>query len=82
MSYTIEFPATDPNRAVKAIEATKAYLGDKFTEVINLFTKAINAGEIENRRQVHLGMAFAGIRGYPVDAIIERYWPTLPAAEA
>ena len=79
MSYTIEYPATDPDRATKAIEATKAYLGDRFDGIISLFTQAIEAGEIATRQQAHLAMSFAGIQGYPVDALIERYWPTLPA---
>ncbi len=78
-SYTIEFPPSDPDRATKAIEATKAYLGDRFAGTIELFTQAIKAGEMTTRKHVHLGMSFAGIQGFPVDAIIERYWPTLPA---
>ena len=79
MTYTIEYPATDPDRAVKAIAGAESYLGDKFTEIIGLFTQGIEAGELTTRKQVRLGMAFAGIQGYPVEALIEKYWPSLPA---
>lgn len=80
MTYTIDFTDTDPKRkAARAIEATESYLGDKFTEIIGLFTQGIEAGELTTRKQVRLGMAFAGIQGYPVEAIIEKYWPSLPA---
>ncbi len=79
MTYTIEYPAADPNRAERALAAAESYLGDRFAGTIELFTRAIADGEVENRRQVRLGMSFAGIQGYPVEAIIEKYWPTLPA---
>lgn len=81
MTYTIEFTDVDPKRkAARAIEAAKDYLGeDRFTEVIGLFTGAIKAGEITTRKHVRLGMSFVGIQGYPVEALIEKYWPTLPA---
>lgn len=81
MSYTIEYPATDPNRAERALAAAEAYLGDKFPGTIELFTQAITDGEITTRQQVHFGMSFVGIQGYPVEAIIGKYWPSLPAAE-
>ena len=80
MTYTIDFSDSDPARkADRAIAAAEAYLGDKFTETIELFTRAITDGEITTRKHVRLGMSFVGIRGYPVEALIEKYWPSLPA---
>ena len=70
MPYTI---------AGRAIADAETYLGDRFTEVIEMFTQAIAAGEVTTQRQVRFVMAFVGIQGCPVDALIERYWPSLPA---
>ena len=77
MKYTIKF--SGDNKAKKAIKATQDYLGDRFASTIELFTQAIEAGEIATRQQAHLAMSFVGIQGYPVDALIEKYWPTLTA---
>ena len=80
MTYTIDFTDADPKRkADRAIKAAEAYLGDKFTEIIGLFARAITDGEVTTRRQVHLAMSFVGVQGFPVEAIIEKHWPTLPA---
>ena len=81
MSYTIDFSGSAPEqKAVQAIEAAKAYLGDKFfAELIRILSEGIAAGKIENRRQVHLAMSFVGVQGFPVEAIIDKYWPSLPA---
>jgi hypothetical protein len=80
MSYTIDFSDSDPKqKAARAIEAAEDYLGDKFSEIIGLFTLGIEKGELTTRKHVHIGMSLAGIQGYPVAAIIEKYWPTLPA---
>jgi hypothetical protein len=70
MTYTI---------AGRAIADAETYLGDRFTEIIGLFTQSINAGEITTRRQVRFVMSFVGIQGITVDAIIDKYWPSLPA---
>ena len=80
MSYTIDFTDSDTKRkADRAIKAAESYLGDKFEEIIGLFTQGIAAGEITTRKHVRLGMSFAGVQGYPVEAIIDKYWPSLPA---
>ena len=81
MAYTVDFSGVAPEqKAAQAIVAAKDYLGeDRFAEVIRILSESITAGEIENRRQVRLAMSFVGIRGYPVDAIIEEHWPGLPA---
>jgi hypothetical protein len=80
MKTTINYTDLPTDRkAAKAIEDTKAYLGDRFAEIIGMFTQAIEAGEITTRKHVHLAMSFAGIQGYPVDALIEKYWPSLTA---
>jgi hypothetical protein len=80
MKTTINYTDLPTGRkAAKAIEDTKAYLGDRFAEIIGMFTQAIEAGEITTRKHVHLAMSFAGIQGYPVDALIEKYWPSLTA---
>jgi hypothetical protein len=80
MSYTIDFTGlAQEQKATQAIAAAEAYLGDRFAGIIEMFTQAIEAGELTTRKHVHLGMSFAGVRGYPVEAIIEKYWPALPA---
>jgi hypothetical protein len=81
MSYTIDFAGhADPvAKRDAAVNAAKAYLGDRYTGIINAVTQAIDAGELTTRKQVHLAMSFAGIQGYPVDALTDTYWPSLPA---
>ena len=80
MKYTIKFTDTDQQRkAEKAIKAAQDYLGERFDQIIKLFTESIENGEITTRKQLHFAMSFAGIHGYPVDALIKRYWSTLPA---
>ncbi len=80
MKTTINYTNLPIDRkAVKAIEDTKAYLGDRFAEIIGMFTQAITDGEITTRQQAHLAMSFVGVEGYPVDAMIDSYWPTLTA---
>jgi len=80
MKYTINYTDLPAGRkAAKAIEDTKEYLGDKFAEIIGMFTAAIEEGELTTRKHVHLAMSFIGVQGYPVDAMIDSYWPTLTA---
>lgn len=82
MSYTIDFSRfTDPVAKREAgINAAQSYLGDQFPKVIELVTQSVKAGEFTTRKQVHFAMSFVGVQGYPVDALIEKYWPGLAAA--
>lgn len=80
MKATINYTDLPAGRkAAKAIEDVKSYLGDRFPEIIGLLTQAIEAGKIKTQNQMHLAMSFVGVQGYPVDALIEKYWPTLTA---
>lgn len=82
--YTINFSGyTDPvAKATKAIDAVKAYLGDLYPRVIESVTRSVKAGEFTSRKHIHFAMSFVGVQGYPVDALIDTYWPDMPAENA
>ena len=71
MPYTI---------ADRAIANARVHLGDdKFAEMIERFSQAIEAGEVTTRKQVRFVMWFVGIERVTADDIIDKYWPSLPA---
>lgn len=75
MSYTVNY-ATVPE-AIKAREAIadcRTYMGEKF----DLIEQALEASTSHHQALFLIGLA--GIRGYPVHALLETYRPDLYTA--
>lgn len=76
MKYEISYAKTT-NAAEKAIEDCKDYLGAEYFNRIVLelqkFKKDENDTVEQATRCLHLLLSFAGIQGYPVTCLIEKY---------
>lgn len=64
MSYTAKF-----NSPEEAMEYAKDYNKEGW----NLIIKEIEAGNIKNRFMLRFLMEFAGIQGYPVECLADKY---------
>ena len=75
MSYTVNY-ANVPEviKAREAVADCRTYMGEKF----DLIEQALELSESHNQALFLIGLA--GIRGYPVHALLETYRPDLYAA--
>jgi hypothetical protein len=68
-TYEIEYDDLNSlTSQCKAIQDTRAYLGDNWDTVIIHMTQLISAGT--SMRGIEFNLSFAGIQGYPVWALV------------
>lgn len=74
-SYTVNYAKVpEAIKAREAIEDCRTYMGEKFALIEQTFEIA------ETHQQALFLIGLAGIRGYPVHALLETYRPDLYAA--
>ena len=57
----------------RAIQDAKDYLGDRYDLLISSLL-----AHAKDKREIRVWFAFAGVEGYPVECIIEKYFKELP----